>query len=130
MIIHMAWTCVRPPFQPPKVPQRPFNADELEAAGCDVTFDHASGRYIFNNKHYGKDGFLYLDTPLVDVSIDGVEPSLQELQLFQKGAKEPLNISVSSGRCVCARRHPWRGGVYYVCVCVCVCVCVQCLYSR
>eukprot|EP00658_Telonema_sp_P-2_P045430 TRINITY_DN3338_c0_g1_i3.p1 TRINITY_DN3338_c0_g1~~TRINITY_DN3338_c0_g1_i3.p1 ORF type:complete len:429 (-),score=127.40 TRINITY_DN3338_c0_g1_i3:36-1322(-) len=77
-----------PPGQPRKrprraarAPQRLFNANDVMAAGGFV--DHLADRVIkYNNRMY-RDGYLFQWTKLDSMQTFAVEPSLEELQMFQ-----------------------------------------------
>nr|CAD2168645.1 unnamed protein product [Meloidogyne enterolobii] len=63
----------------------PFDLDRIKAIGGEVTND--GDFYIFESSHYRR-GFLYKAFPMNSIIVDGVRPSLTELEHFQDSAED------------------------------------------
>ncbi|KAL7072356.1 hypothetical protein ACQ4LE_008989 [Meloidogyne hapla] len=63
----------------------PFDLDRIKAIGGEVTND--GDFYIFESSHYRR-GFLYKAFPMNAIIVDGVRPSLNELEHFQDSAED------------------------------------------
>ncbi|KAF7639746.1 Transcription elongation factor SPT5 [Meloidogyne graminicola] len=63
----------------------PFDLDRIKAIGGEVTND--GDFYIFESSHYRR-GFLYKAFPMNAIIVDGVRPSLTELERFQDSTED------------------------------------------
>lgn len=63
-------------------PSKPFDPEAIRAIGGEVTSD--GDFLIFEGNRYSRKGFLYKNFTLSAVIIDGVKPTLAELERFEE----------------------------------------------
>uniref|UniRef100_A0A915IPM2 Transcription elongation factor SPT5 n=1 Tax=Romanomermis culicivorax TaxID=13658 RepID=A0A915IPM2_ROMCU len=73
--------------------QKLFDVDAIKAIGGEVTSD---GDFLtFEGNKYSRKGFLYKTFPMNAIIVDGVKPTLSELEKFQEGS-EDLKVELAN----------------------------------
>lgn len=88
-------------------PAKPFDPEAIRAIGGEVTSD--GDFLIFEANRYSRKGFLYKNFTMSAIIVDGVKPTLAELERFEE-QPEGIDIEISADKDDKAMTHSFSTG--------------------